>query len=1028
MGLISDQKLLSNRGALVGKSTQLDINGLNPASYSGAVMQGKDDVLHYSDGTRWMGLAPIFSTFFDGGNAATEYAGPLPVDFAGSQLWFGGSTTQLAFRGDIEANWLDSDPVLADRELAIEIDTNRFKLGKEGLRYSELDYGGLQGDIGPVGPPPAVIGTLPSVNSVLVAAQIQLTAEFPRAIRSDGVIDLSTRNLWVFDGTKWFNAGPAGAKGDAGTATAGTTITSDAGSNALVTLGDTSTPSAAVFNFSIPRGKDATVDVGTTITGDPGSDALVENDSTDPGAAVFKFTIPQGDKGDTGTVTVGLTEQVAHTEAASVTNSSTDPSAGVFNFKIPQGKPGAGKDATVTVGITSKGLPGSDPEVSNSSIDPSAAVFNFTIPEGAKGDAATIEAGNVTIGEPGTPASVDNSGSTSAAVFNFTIPKGDKGDDATGADATVDVGETITGEPGSDALVVNVSTNPSSAVFNFTIPRGDKGDEGEPGTPAIAAVDGKSPTLKAGTTTQVPSTEAASVSEAASSTALAVVFDFKIPQGTPGIPGTVSIGNVQTVQYPNVASVSKGSTSTLTNLVLNFSIPRGEKGDSSGSPVGGTTGQVLTKLSGTAGHLDWATITGFVPRIGGIIGAAQLPVGDSMQRPGEVNADYLDLNGNRYSAAKGMLRYHSTNKTFEGYVETGWVDLCKYVGQVYSPNGDKNGAAQIPAGTTAERPSIPVDGMMRYNTGTRVFEVYSDGAWRFLTSGGALTVPSVNGEAFYTIPNTTTTPYYEWLSPFSVPTQVHIVCIGAGGGGRIVSSIGSIQGGGGGLSWVNGFEAQPNTKYKIIVGAPGEPNTGVKGGNSKFTSLDGTLTYIEAEGGGGGGFGGSFGVGGGFNASGGFSGTGGGRGGSGGVAVNASFGGGGGGAGGYSGNGGSGAGSGGSSSSNYGLAGTGGAGSGGSGVGLTANTNPGGGGGGVGAYGGNDALSGTQQSSNQLQGKAGSNGTGGVAGNANGGEFGGGGGGSSNSGTVGGRGGPGAVRIIWGPDRGFPFTKTGLLT
>lgn len=47
--------------------------------------------------------------------------------------------------------------------------------------------------------------------------------------------------------------------------------------------------------------------------------------------------------------------------------------------------------------------------------------------QGATGTAATITIGSVTTGEPGTNASVTNSGTTSNAVLNFTIPRGEKG-------------------------------------------------------------------------------------------------------------------------------------------------------------------------------------------------------------------------------------------------------------------------------------------------------------------------------------------------------------------------------------------------------------------------------------------------------------------------------------------------------------------------------------------------------------------------------------------------------------------------
>ena len=52
-------------------------------------------------------------------------------------------------------------------------------------------------------------------------------------------------------------------------------------------------------------GTAATVNVGTTTTGAPGSDAEVINTGTSS-AAVFNFTIPRGDKGDKGDAGVGI--------------------------------------------------------------------------------------------------------------------------------------------------------------------------------------------------------------------------------------------------------------------------------------------------------------------------------------------------------------------------------------------------------------------------------------------------------------------------------------------------------------------------------------------------------------------------------------------------------------------------------------------------------------------------------------------------------------------------------------------------
>lgn len=71
--------------------------------------------------------------------------------------------------------------------------------------------------------------------------------------------------------------------------------------------------------------------------------------------------------------------------------------------------------------------------------------------QGVDGTSATITVGEVVTGEPGTGASVENTGSESAAVLKFTIPKGEKGDKGDKGD---------TGEQG---------------------PQGEKGERGEVG-------------------------------------------------------------------------------------------------------------------------------------------------------------------------------------------------------------------------------------------------------------------------------------------------------------------------------------------------------------------------------------------------------------------------------------------------------------------------------------------------------------------------------------------------------------------
>ena len=113
-------------------------------------------------------------------------------------------------------------------------------------------------------------------------------------------------------------AGTNGTNGAAATIAVGTTTTLSPGASATVTNAGTS--SAAVFNFGIPAGQKgdtgdtgatgatgatgspgaaATIAAGTTTTGAAGSSASVTNSGTSS-AAVFDFTIPRGDKGDQG--------------------------------------------------------------------------------------------------------------------------------------------------------------------------------------------------------------------------------------------------------------------------------------------------------------------------------------------------------------------------------------------------------------------------------------------------------------------------------------------------------------------------------------------------------------------------------------------------------------------------------------------------------------------------------------------------------------------------------------------------------
>ena len=285
----------------------------------------------------------------------------------------------------------------------------------------------------------------------------------------------------------------------------------------------------------------------------------------------------------------------------------------------------------------------------------------------------------------------------------------------------------------------------------------------------------------------------------------------------------------------------------------------------------------------------------------------------------------------------------------------------------------------------------------------------------------------------------TTPGTYTWIAPRNV-NNVCAVCVGGGGGGSVsyqYSGTFEAGGGGGGLGWKNNIRVLPGQTYTVVVGNGGRGGFFAPTGNYNGAGGDSSW-FIDSGlvlGGGGGG---------------GYVGEGGGNGGSGG---SGNYMPGAGGAGGYSGNGGNGGNGFFSPIPNgNGSAGTGGGGGGGSCGGYGSLI--GGPGGGVGTQGqGSNGGGGTAAASGSFRAGAGSGGSSGGNGSPFGqSQFSGftytsanypettfqmggyhGGGGASGTGAYAnaGRGGPGAVRIMWAGTgnitRVFPATNAGTL-
>jgi hypothetical protein len=286
-------------------------------------------------------------------------------------------------------------------------------------------------------------------------------------------------------------------------------------------------------------------------------------------------------------------------------------------------------------------------------------------------------------------------------------------------------------------------------------------------------------------------------------------------------------------------------------------------------------------------------------------------------------------------------------------------------------------------------------------------------------------------QAEFTTPGTTS-----WVAPTGV-YSVCVVCVG-GGGGPAANGSGASGGGGGGLGWKNNIAVTPGQSYTVTVGAGGaRAITGTAGAGGQSFFIDPTI--VAGNGGGGGtcasdvvGTGGTF-----VGDGGGNGGNGGSRGGS------AADAGGGGGAGGYSGTGGAG----GSVVGGVGQNGNLGAGGSGGGGGACGSADTAGSGGGVGLLGeGRNGEPGAGGTSDGAGGQGGSidgpslnapedasfwSFAGNPLGNvysttalSSPGRYGGGGCGADNTNLEQAPGGGGAVRIIWGLGRAYPFQNT----
>jgi len=147
---------------------------------------------------------------------------------------------------------------------------------------------------------------------------------------------------------------------------------------------------AAVSGLS--GGGSSTITLGTVSTGNPGTSVSITNTGTAT-APLFNFTIPRGDVGPQGLK--GDTGNTGATGATGPAGANGEPGPkGDTGLTGPAGTNGTnGAAATVAVGTVTTGAPGSSAIVTNAGTT-SAAILNFTIPQGAAGTGGSSFSGN----------------------------------------------------------------------------------------------------------------------------------------------------------------------------------------------------------------------------------------------------------------------------------------------------------------------------------------------------------------------------------------------------------------------------------------------------------------------------------------------------------------------------------------------------------------------------------------------------------------------------------------------------------
>lgn len=113
-----------------------------------------------------------------------------------------------------------------------------------------------------------------------------------------------------------------------------------------------------------------------------------------------------------------------------------------------------------------------------------------------------------------------------------------------------------------------------------------------------------------------------------------------------------------------------------------------------------------------------------------------------------------------------------------GTVAGNAIEYAQFIAAFVNPTFTGTEFMLIPKGTTAERPLVPVNGEMRYNTDTEQFEGYQGGAWGQLggraTGGGGDEVFVENARTVTTNYTLSTGKSAESVGPITIDSGVTV--------------------------------------------------------------------------------------------------------------------------------------------------------------------------------------------------------------------------------------------------------------